>query len=514
MCLYFSQYFAILNLCIDTTYLDHAGTTLYARSLIDDCASDLKANLYANPHSGAESSQRSSDRVEEARLALLQYFNADPEVYDVVFVANATAGIKLVAEAFRDNATGFDYAYHPQSHTSLVGVRQLAKSSRCVASEGELDHWLAQQPRFTIRRPRLIAIPGQSNLTGFRPNVGMYAQIKNARSSKNRAYLLLDAAALASTSPLQVDLRDPQESPDFIDMSMYKIFGYPDLGALFIKKSSSHIIRRKHYFGGGTVDMVTSDKPWHIKKELLHEALEEGTLPFHNIVSLDHALDIHKKLYGSPSNVLRHARYLAETARTKLGHLTHSNNTNLCHIYSSEFTDTSQGPVVAFNLVDPSGRYFRNYLVERLAIKHNIALRVGGMCNPGGIQTALSIPYSEMKRNYDTGVRCGDDSDLPDDFHGSIGMVRVSIGAMSSRAAVESLLNFVSGFVDQNVFYLMPKEDLNKGETTSKPGFAEQHNGMVARPAWVSIADHYEEKPTHGVIATAWRSFKHIFGCF
>lgn len=470
--------------------------------------------MYANPHSGAESSQRSSDRVEETRFALLQYFNADPEVYDVVFVANATAGIKLVAEAFRDNAAGFDYAYHRDCHTSLVGVRQLAKSSRCVASEGELDHWLARQPRFTTRRPRLIAIPGQSNLTGFRPNVGMYTNIVNARSSKDRAYILLDAAALASTSPLQVDLRDPQESPDFIAMSMYKIFGYPDLGALFIKKSSSDIIRRKHYFGGGTVDMVTSDQPWHIKKELLHEALEEGTLPFHSIVSLGHALNVHQKLYGSPSNVSWHARYVAGTARSKLRRLTHSNNTNVCHIYSNEFTDRSQGPVVAFNLVDPSGRYFRNYIVERLAIKHNIALRVGGMCNPGGIQTALSIPYSKMKRNYDAGVRCGDDSDLPDDFHGSIGMVRASFGAMSSHADVEALLNFVSGFVDQNVFYLMPQEDADRSETASKPSFTELHNGMVAKLASGSIADHYEEKSQHGGVATAWRSFKQIFGCF
>lgn len=383
-----------------------------------------------------------------------------------------------------------------------------------MASEGELDHWLARQPRFTTRRPRLIAIPGQSNLTGFRPNVAMYAQIKNARSSKDRAYLLLDAAALASTSPLQVDLRDPQESPDFIAMSMYKIFGYPDLGALFIKKSSSDIIRHKHYFGGGTVDMVTSDHPWHIKKELLHEALEEGTLPFHNIVSLGHALDIHQKLYGSPSNVSRHARYLADTARKRLERLTHSNNANVCHIYSSEFTDTSQGPTVALNLVDPSGRYFRNYVVEGLAIKHNIALRVGGMCNPGGIQTALSIPYSKMKRNYDAGVRCGDDSDLPDDFHGAIGMVRVSFGAMSSRADVETLLSFVSGFVDQDVFDMTSQEDASKCETTSKPSFTEVDNGMEARPAADSIADRYDEKPKPGRVSMVWRSFKHIFGCF
>ena len=159
-------------------------------------------------------------------------------------------------------------------------------------------------------------------------------------------------------------------------------------------------------------------------------------------------------------------------------------------------------------------RDFRNYIVERLVIKHQIALRVGGMCNPGGIQTSLSIPCSKIKRHYDAGLRCGYDSDLPDDFHGAIGIVRVSFGAMSSRADVESLLNLVSGFVDQDVFDLISQEDANKCETTSKPSFTKLHNGMEAKPASDSIADRYDEKSKRGSVSIAWRSSKHIFGCF
>ena len=38
-----------------TTYLDHAGTTLYAKSLIERFSADMISNLYGNPHSASNS---------------------------------------------------------------------------------------------------------------------------------------------------------------------------------------------------------------------------------------------------------------------------------------------------------------------------------------------------------------------------------------------------------------------------------------------------------------------------
>lgn len=69
--------------------------------------------------------------VDDVRLQALQFLGADPAHFDLVFVANATAAIKLVGDAFRDLAEQthekrFWYGYHTEAHTSLVGVRQLA----------------------------------------------------------------------------------------------------------------------------------------------------------------------------------------------------------------------------------------------------------------------------------------------------------------------------------------------------------------------------------------------------
>ncbi|KAL8938178.1 MAG: hypothetical protein Q9216_004029 [Gyalolechia sp. 2 TL-2023] len=91
----------------DTVYLDHAGTTPYPKSLIERSSSDLMHNLFGNPHSNSSSSQLSSRRIEDVRLQALRFFRASPDDFDLVFVANATAGMKLVAECFGEQRGGF-----------------------------------------------------------------------------------------------------------------------------------------------------------------------------------------------------------------------------------------------------------------------------------------------------------------------------------------------------------------------------------------------------------------------
>jgi molybdenum cofactor sulfurtransferase len=94
-------------------------------------------------------------------------FNADPAHFDIVFTANATAAIKLVAESFSGHEDGFDYYYHRSSHTSLVGVRELARSSHCFASNEEAEAWLdgisTGANRVSVAQgSTLFAYPGQS----------------------------------------------------------------------------------------------------------------------------------------------------------------------------------------------------------------------------------------------------------------------------------------------------------------------------------------------------------------
>lgn len=415
----------------------------------------MTSNLLGNPHSASSFSQQSTRQIEDVRLRVLRFFNAAPDEYDVVFVANATAGIKLVMEAFREHEAGYWYGYHRDSHTSLVGVRENAAAGRrCFDSDAEVERWLAgvepALPFGAEARLGLFAYPAQSNMDGRRLPLDWPGRIRASKLAAHRhVYSLLDAAALVSTSAL--DLGDPDRSPDFTVLSFYKIFGFPDLGALIVRKRAAPILRGRKYFGGGTVEVVSCclDEQWHIWKEgALHEQMEDGTLPFHDIMALDGALDVHRQLYGSMATISRHAMALTQELRRALLSLRHGNGSAVCHMYgdaASYFDDEArQGPVIAFNLRAGDGAWVSLAEVEKLAHIRNIYLRTGGLCNPGGVASALGLTPRDMKRNFAAGKRCGNENDLLDGRPS--GMIRVSLGAMSNLHDVDAFVAFVEEF--------------------------------------------------------------------
>lgn len=294
------------------------------------------------------------------------------------------------------------------------------------------------------QRPRLLAYPAQSNMHGRRLPLAWCAQARQLEST----YTLLDAAALVYTTPL--DLSNASTAPDFTVMSLYKIFGFPDLGALIVRKASAGVFQARRYFGGGTVDMVVCLKEhWHAKKNAsLHERLEDGTLPIHNIMALHSAMDVHRELFGSLQRISGHCAYLAKKLHDCLTAFCHSNGSVVCTMYKdirSEYSNTqTQGPIVAFNIRNAQGGWVANSEVEKLASVRNIQLRTGGLCNPGGIASSLQLEPWEMKRNFSAGFRCENEGDV---MHGKpTGMIRLSLGAMSTLRDVDTFMEFMEEF--------------------------------------------------------------------
>lgn len=400
-------------------YLDHGGTTIYAKSLVEDFAQQMTSNLYGNPHSANNPAERSGHVVDSVREKALRFFGADPKHFDLVFVANSTAGIKLVADGFRDLAEktrsrSFWYGYHKDAHTSLVGIRELTHGhSHCFESDAEVESWLDDPELHSQGRryddlPRrqglgLFAYPGQSNMSGRRLPLSWTAKVRKSPALQN-TYTLLDCAALAMTSPLHKIFQDPDSAPDFTCVSFYKIFGFPDLGALVVRKDSGHILTLRKYFGGGTVTMVSVlGEIWHKLKGRdavdpyaagirqdngdhsyeIHDGLEDGTLPFHSILALGVAIDVHLRLYGSMENISKHTNNLSVRLYQRMRNLTHANGRPLCHIYTEDdgrgFGDPrKQGSTIAFNLVDSGGYYIPYSDVERIANDNGCYVRSGG----------------------------------------------------------------------------------------------------------------------------------------
>ncbi|PVI05756.1 PLP-dependent transferase [Periconia macrospinosa] len=463
------------------TYLDYGGTQLPSKSLTRSFSKQLQKYLISNTHSALSSKSTSPQAiVDTARQDVLALFGASPEHFEVVFTANATAGVKLVAEALSGHKEGFSYFYHRDCHTSLVGVRELASTSHCLASDEETETWL-DQPTATEpqNHPTLFAYPAQSNMNGRRLPLEWSSRMRSSPSHKN-TYTLLDIAALASTT--RIDLSDPSTAPDFLALSFYKIYGYPDLGALIVRKSAARLFEQRRYFGGGTTASIAcgdGNDAWVVRKEKsLSARLEDGTLPTHNILALKCAIRVHQQLYGGLEQISQHVSWLTHILHDKLNSLRHENGQLVCRIYTdpaSDYTDPkTQGGVVALNIMDPFGTCYSSGLVGEHALKSNIHLRAGGLCNPAGMAQALGYTAADLRYARDAGYVCGVDLEP---MGRPFGMVRVSLGASSTLSDVETFVRFVKwGFTE-----LECGKGWREGKLVGLRGVREEMRGEVQR---------------------------------
>lgn len=436
---------------------------------MDEFAAEMTSSLLGNPHSASPSSQLSTARIEDTRLRALQFLNADAAEFDLIFVANATAGIKLVSEALRASPGSFHYAYHQSAHTSLVGVREEARDSVCL-DDAAVEKLLAGNVPFECEAKgvatTLFAYAAQSNMDGQRYPLDWSQRLRHLDWPSGTSCLtILDAAALAPTTPL--DLSNSDVAADFTVLSFSKIFGFPDLGALIVRRQAFPTFDFKKYFGGGTVDtVVTNKEQWHAPKtHRLHERLEDGTLPIHSIIALDIAMRIHGKLFGSMGDVASHVSFLTRRLGEGLQRLRHHNGMKVCRIYSPDQntnTHLCAGPIVAFNMRNQAGAWISVAEVEKLASLKSFHIRTGGVCNPGGVASALGLEPWEIKRNFSAGFRCGSEDDI---IAGKpSGVIRASLGAMSSIADVDAFVAFIAEFYCEQA----PPDEVPNDTTSGK----------------------------------------------
>ena len=156
-------------------------------------------------------------------------FNTDSSEYDLVFTQNSTAAIKLLGEGLSDR--DWSYAYSEDAHTSLVGLRQLATNYKTFSTDSFHD-CTNELYNESVSKNLLVAWPGQSNFSGER-FINKDWHVK-AKALGDNVYTLLDIAALAMTYPIDLS-SESALATDFLCLSFYKIFGFPDLGALLIK---------------------------------------------------------------------------------------------------------------------------------------------------------------------------------------------------------------------------------------------------------------------------------------
>ena len=87
-------------------YLDYTGAGLPAQVQLAAHAERMRGRCFGNPHSANPTSAASTELIEQARLAVLEYFSAPLGEYAAIFTPNATGACRLVGEAWTRSARG------------------------------------------------------------------------------------------------------------------------------------------------------------------------------------------------------------------------------------------------------------------------------------------------------------------------------------------------------------------------------------------------------------------------
>jgi selenocysteine lyase/cysteine desulfurase len=409
-----------------TVYLDYAGAALYPESLIRRDASRLRRRVMGNPHSESAPSMASTDALDDARARTLRFFDASPEEYDVVFTANASSAIRILAEAypFRD---GCRLVLTADNHNSVNGLRIPARRRRAAVQHVPLDAKLrARDPRPWLPRtvrPSLFGFPAQSNFSGVRHPLDW------VRDAQALGYhVLLDAAAHVPSAPLSLR-RVPA---DFVAISYYKMFGYPTgVGALLARRDALAMLERD-YFAGGTVQFAS------VQNNLVRlwtggRAFEDGTPNFLAMPAIGDGLRWLGRI-GMPS-VHAHVSRIARVLLDRLLQLG-----DRVRIYGPDDC-RERGGIVAFN-VCVNGKILDYEAVEAAARQRRIAIRGGCFCNPGAAEQAFGFDAA--------GVRaCLDDAFSISRFRAclggpAVGALRASPGLATTEADIDRLIDLVT----------------------------------------------------------------------
>jgi molybdenum cofactor sulfurtransferase len=424
-------------------YLDYTGAGLYAETQVRAHAEYLCDAVLGNPHSRNPSSQAATDTVEKARARVLEFFGADPELYEVIFTLNASGALKLVAEAYPWEPGG-SFLMLADNHNSVNGMREYAQAGgaevRYVPLDDELRVTDLEQHLAGADRSRhhLFAYPAQSNFSGVKHPLEW---IERARALGY--HTLLDAAAFVPTSRL--DLR--QHAPDFVALSFYKMFGFPTgVGALLARKNVLGELHRP-WFSGGTVRFVSAQNQMHLS-HVTGRAFEDGTPNYLGIAAVDAGLEYLSAIGMEQINA--HVMCLTGKMLDAFAGLRHGNGAPLIRVYGPQGTDR-RGGSVAFNLTDPAGELVDFREVERRANEANVSIRTGFFCNPGAAEFAFEYECDDafqcIKTLTPETFTLQRFSDCMSDH--AVGAVRASVGIASNQADLDCLMEVLATFRDE-----------------------------------------------------------------
>lgn len=271
--------FPLLERCLGELpliYLDSAATSLKPRSVITALA-DFYTTASGSVQRGVHRLGRETTALyRQARCTVGLLIGAEED--EIVFVANTTAGIHLIAQCLPAIQEGRVVATLANHHSGLLPWRHSAGTLRYagVQADGSLD--LDDLERQLVGAA-LLAIPLVSNVLGQTQPVREAV----ALARQAGALVLVDAAQAVPHMPIHVDELDA----DFLVFSGHKMLAPAGIGVLYGRRRHLETMHPT-LLGGGMVDAVATGG---VTLRPPPERFEAGTPNVGGAVALAAAID-------------------------------------------------------------------------------------------------------------------------------------------------------------------------------------------------------------------------------
>lgn len=230
----------------DRSYLDFdaAASTGALREVADAVSNFLP--YYSSVHRGAGyKSIASSAAYERARQRVFSFANREGRDDVVVLCRNTTEAINHLAYRLRFSPSDVVVTTVVEHHANLLPWGRVATRRMVECDEqGLFDVEAVRVALDASPKPKLLAVTGASNVTGWMPPIEELIAMARARGIQ----VLVDAAQLAPHRPL------PSEA-DFVVFSGHKLYAPFGTGAL-IGPRATFADGDPFLVGGGAVDLV------------------------------------------------------------------------------------------------------------------------------------------------------------------------------------------------------------------------------------------------------------------
>lgn len=370
-------------------YLDSAASAQKPRAVID-AMSGVMEHEFANVHRGLHYlSNTATERFEAARTTVCKFINAKEDA-EIIFTANATDAINLVA-----NSLGVDQIGEGdeiilsvmEHHSNIVPWHFLRERNGAVlkwvpmSDEGELD-MEAYEGLFSSKT-KLVTLTHMSNALGTINPAKEITRIAH----EHGVPVLFDGSQ--SAVHLDVDVRDID--CDYFVFTGHKVYGPTGVGVLYGKRERLETMQP--YRGGGEMisNVTQTDVSW---ADLPHK-FEAGTPAIVEVIGLKAAIDYMNSF--NRSDIHAHEADLLSYATERLRAM------NSIRIFG---TAPNKGSIVSFELI---GAHAHD--VSTIIDRSGVAVRAGHHCAQPlmdrlGVTSTARASFALYNRREDVDALC------------------------------------------------------------------------------------------------------------